>query len=128
MMGDIVFFFLLFAFNTMLLFTFDVQSSSWRPEKKRLIIWLIAVLVCLTIFAYKQPEKYLWILSMSLPLFLMLTLRFVVYKSFSLPSKDESKRRMLVRRFFDKVVIPLFVVFFSVSQFLFLFVFNRNTE
>jgi len=122
-MPDVIFALFLTAFNFVLFLSMKIVNV--RVKKKTLAALLVIVLAVIVAFFASNPEKYRATFFMSLALFLVMGLRFIVYK-FLAPTtlENDTPGGRLVRNFFDLFLFPFFILFISFGQIMFLFVLN----
>jgi hypothetical protein len=124
-MQDIIFALLLIGFNIVLFFLMDMNFNvNALINKKRLLILLVVILVAVIIFFASDPEKYRATFFMSLSLFLVMGLRFIIYKFLAPPPENDTQGGRILRKFFDRFLFPFFLFFISFGQIMFLFVLN----
>lgn len=124
-MQNIIFAFLLIGLNILLFLLLNVNFKiDININKKRLLVLLFPVIVVIIVFLIVNPEKYRVTFYMSAALFCLMSLRFIMYKLLSLPPENENKGRRILRKIFDSVLFPIFVLFISFAQCMFLFVWN----
>jgi hypothetical protein len=124
-MQNIVFGLLLIGLNFTLFLLLNVNFKiNFKASKKQLIMFLIPVLAVIVVFLMLEPERYRQSFYLSAALFVIMGLRFIIYKLLSLPSENDSKGNRIIRNFFDTVLFPFFLIFISFAQCMSLFVWN----
>ena len=124
-MQNVVFALLLVGLNITFFLLLNVNFKvKFNVNKKILMVLLIPTIAVVVAFLVLSPERYLASFYMSVALFLIMGMRFTAYKLLSLPPENEDKGKRIARKFFDSIVFPLFLLFISFAQCMFLFVWN----
>lgn len=113
---------LLIGINIIAFLLLNVNPDNYvTVDKKKLIIVVVPIIAAIVILLILNLERHKISFYMSVALFLILLIRFSAYKLMALPPDNENKIDGIVRRFFDSIVFPFFVLAISFSQCVFLF-------
>ncbi len=99
-------------------------SRSIKLSRKRSLLFASLALFAALIFLYLNSEKYMVVFYMSLALMALMAMRFAIDKILSRPLGNDNSTRNYFN-FFDSFIFPLFVLFISIAQCVFLFLFSN---
>jgi hypothetical protein len=118
-MQKLLFVILLVVFNVLAFLLLNV-SPVYKVKMKK--VWLAALVVTIGIIALiiLNGERYIEPLYISAGLILAMALKFLIHKIFVLPKKNENQSpQMLFQKVFDSVLFPVFILFFSIVEAIF---------
>ena len=97
---------------------------SIKIDKRRVMLLLVPIIVLVVILLVLNPDEYRMSFYMSAALATMMILRLAIYKLATIESGNDNHSNRIVRRFFNTVVFPFFVVFISFAQCMYLLVWH----
>lgn len=122
-MQNFVFALLLISVNVSAFLLFDSTFKiSIKIDKRRVMIFIVPIVVLIVILLVLNPDEYRMSFYMSAALVTLMVLRAIIDKLIKNQPGDDNNR--IVRRFFNTIVFPFFVVFISFAQCLYLFVWD----
>lgn len=122
-MQNIIFALLLIGLNIILFILLSVNFNV-GINKNRLRLFLVPLVLFVVVFFILDPERYRATFYMSAALFGIMSLRYLIYKFIAVPPEHDTKGARALRKFFDLILFPFFVLFISFAQCMFLFVWN----
>lgn len=120
---DIIFVLLLITLNLDLFLILNVNTNINIPRSPKMLkVLLLPIITFLTCLLILNPDRYLGPCFMSIALVALLAMRFFMYKILATNFEKDIELNRSIRRIFDKFVYPFFVIFISLYQCLYIFV------
>ncbi|MBT1687335.1 hypothetical protein [Dawidia soli] len=118
-MQKLLFVILLVVLNILAFLLLNV-SPVYEVNRKK--VWLVAlpVIVGIIVLIMLNGERYIEPLYITAGLISLMALKFLIHKIFVLPRKNENQSlQALVQKAFDTVLFPVFILFFSILEAIF---------
>lgn len=100
---------------------FNINVPVSRKALKILLLPIVAVIVMLVIL---NPDKYLGPCFLSAAVLGLMLVRLFIYRIMAVNFENDIELNRSIRKFFDMIVYPFFVIFISLYQCLYIFVWS----